>query len=46
MFSDFDRYTYSASIDRPPLKLPGDARIAVFVVPNVEYLEFLPPTNP
>lgn len=44
--SDLDRYPYSAIIDRPPLTLPGNARIAVFVVPNVEYLEWLPPPNP
>jgi allantoinase len=44
--SELDRYAYSAIIDRPPLKLPGNARIAVFVVPNVEYLEWLPPANP
>ncbi|MGV8831709.1 MAG: polysaccharide deacetylase family protein [Devosia sp.] len=44
--TDLDRYPYSAIIDRPPLTLPGNARIAVFIVPNVEYLEWLPPANP
>jgi len=44
--SDLNRYPYSAIIDRPPLTLPGNARIAVFIVPNVEYLEWLPPANP
>jgi allantoinase len=46
MLSDTTRYAYSAALDRPPLTLPGNARIAVFIVPNVEYLEFLPPPNP
>lgn len=31
-----DRIAYSAIIDRPPLKLPGDARVAVWVIVNVE----------
>ena len=44
--SDLNRYPYSAIIDRPALSLPGNARIAVFIVPNVEYLEWLPPANP
>jgi allantoinase len=30
----------------PPLRWPGGARIAVWVVPNVEYYELDPPTNP
>ena len=28
MLSDTTRYAYSAAIDRPPLTLPGNARIA------------------
>ncbi len=31
-----DRIPYSAIIDRPPLDLPGDARIAVWTIVNVE----------
>lgn len=31
-----DRLTYSAIADRPSLKLPGDARLAVWVIVNVE----------
>jgi allantoinase len=46
MLADPNHYAYSAVIDRPPLKMPGNARIAVFIVPNVEFLEFLPPGNP
>ncbi|HXM81849.1 MAG TPA: polysaccharide deacetylase family protein [Burkholderiales bacterium] len=31
-----ERVAYSAIVDRPPLKLPGDARIAVWTIVNVE----------
>jgi allantoinase len=31
-----DRIPYSAIVDRPPLKLPGDARLAVWTIVNVE----------
>jgi allantoinase len=31
-----DRIAYSAIVDRPALKLPGDARIAVWTIVNVE----------
>ncbi len=31
-----DRLPYSAIIDRPPLDLPGDARMAVWTIVNVE----------
>ena len=31
-----DRVPYSAIVDRPPLKLPGGARMAVWVIVNVE----------
>lgn len=41
-----DRLAYSAIIDRQPLTLPHDARLAVWVVGNVEHYEYLPPTNP
>ena len=46
MAATLERYPYSAIVDRPPLSLPDGARVAVFVVPNVEYMEWLPPTNP
>ena len=32
-----DRVPYSAIIDRPPLKLPGNARMAVWTIVNVEH---------
>src|SRR5687767_7509892 len=31
-----DRIPYSAIVDRPPLKLPGGARLAVWIIVNVE----------
>ena len=31
-----DRVAYSAIVDRPPLKLPGGARVAVWTIVNVE----------
>jgi len=31
-----DRVPYSAIVDRPPLKLPGGARVAVWIIVNVE----------
>lgn len=46
MSATLERYPYSAIIDRPPLTLPGNARVAVMIVPNVEYMEWLPPDNP
>lgn len=46
MLSDPNYYEYSSLLDRSKLTLPGGAKIAVFIVPNVEYLEFLPPGNP
>lgn len=37
-----DRVTYSAIVDRPPLRWPGDAKLALWVVPNIEHYEYLP----
>ena len=31
------RFAYLPSVRRPPLRLPNDARVAAWVVPNVEY---------
>lgn len=41
-----DPVPYSAIVDRPPLTWPGGARLALWVVQNVEFYEFLPPPNP
>lgn len=35
-----DRFDYSPIIRRPPLRLPNNARIAVWIIPNIEYFEF------
>ncbi len=36
------RIDYSPIIDRPPIKWPGNARIALWIAPNVESYEYLP----
>lgn len=36
-------YGWSPIVDRPPLRLPGGARVAVVVIVNVEQAEWLPP---
>jgi allantoinase len=40
--TDPDRFDYSAIIDRPPLRWPGGARLALWVCPNIEHYEFQP----
>jgi allantoinase len=34
------RFAYSAIVDRPPLRWPNGARLALWVIPNIEYLHF------
>jgi peptidoglycan/xylan/chitin deacetylase (PgdA/CDA1 family) len=34
---------YSAIVDRPWMRLPDDARLALWIVPNIEYYQMLPP---
>lgn len=41
-----DRIAYLPIVDRPPLKWPGGKRLALWVVPNIEHYEYLPPANP
>ena len=36
------RVDYSPIIERPPIKWPNGARVAFWVVPNVEHYEYLP----
>jgi peptidoglycan/xylan/chitin deacetylase (PgdA/CDA1 family) len=38
-----DRLPYSPIVDRTPIRWPGGARVAVWVVPNIEHYEYLPP---
>ncbi|HYF19964.1 MAG TPA: polysaccharide deacetylase family protein [Ramlibacter sp.] len=37
-----DRFDYSAAPDRPPLRWPNGARVALWVAPNIEHYEYLP----
>jgi allantoinase len=37
-----NRFPYSPISTRPKLKWPGDARIALWIVPNIEHYEYLP----
>lgn len=38
-----DRIPYLPIVDRSPVRWPGDALVAVWVVPNIEHYEYLPP---
>ncbi|WP_437515177.1 polysaccharide deacetylase family protein [Sorangium sp. So ce1099] len=40
-----DRFPYSAIVDRPPLRWPDGARVAVWVIPNVEHFLFDRPSS-
>jgi allantoinase len=42
MVDGSERVVYSAAPDRPPLRWPGGARVALWVAPNIEHYEFLP----
>ena len=37
-----DRVDYSPIIERPPIKWPNDARVALWIAPNVEHYEYEP----
>ena len=41
-----DRIPYSPIVDRPALQWPTGAKVAVWVVPNIEHYEYLPPPGP
>lgn len=38
-----ERIPYLPIVDRAPIQWPGGARVAVWVVPNIEHYEYLPP---
>lgn len=40
------RVTYLPMVDRPRVRWPNDARVALWIAPNVEHYEFLPPRDP
>jgi len=42
---EHDRFPYSAIVDRPTLRWPNGARVAVWVVPNVEHFLFDRPSS-
>lgn len=37
------RVDYSPVVGRPPIRWPNGARLAVWVVPNIEHYEYMPP---
>ena len=41
-----DRFEYSPIIDRPIISWPDNARVAFWLSPNVEYMEYDPAPNP
>ncbi|HVB18608.1 MAG TPA: polysaccharide deacetylase family protein, partial [Stellaceae bacterium] len=40
------RFDYAPINDRPVIKWPGDARVAFWVAPNMEFFEYLPGNRP
>lgn len=38
--------TYSAAPQRPPIRWPDNARVALWFAPNIEYYEYLPAPTP
>jgi peptidoglycan/xylan/chitin deacetylase (PgdA/CDA1 family) len=38
--TEHDRFAYSPIIDRPPLRWPNGARVALWVIPNIEHFMF------
>jgi allantoinase len=42
---EHDRFPYSAIVDRKPLRWPKDARVAVWVIPNIEHFLFDRPST-
>ena len=41
-----NRFDYSPIIDRPVIRWPNNARVAVWVAPNVEFYEYTPLSRP
>ena len=42
---DHDHYRWSPIVDRPPLRWPGDARLALCVVVVLDHVDFAPPAG-
>ena len=43
---EHDRFPYSAIVDRAPLRWPNGARVALWVIPNIEHFLFDRPSTP
>jgi allantoinase len=43
---EHDRFPYSAIVDREPLRWPNGARVAVWIIPNIEHFLFDRPSTP
>lgn len=43
---DTGHYRYAPMRGRPRLELPGQAQLAFWIAPNIEFYEWLPPLNP
>ena len=41
-----DRFDYMPIIDRPVIKWPNNARVAFWVAPNMEHIEYTPLSRP
>ena len=41
-----NRFDYLPMIDRPIIRWPNEARVALWIAPNVEHYEYLPPQAP
>ena len=40
------RFSYAPINDRPTIRWPGDARVALWVAPNMEFFEYMPQDRP
>jgi peptidoglycan/xylan/chitin deacetylase (PgdA/CDA1 family) len=43
--TEHDRFDYSPIVDRPPLRWPNGARVALWVIPNIEHFLFDRPST-
>jgi len=39
-----DRLPYTSLVDRKPIRWPNGERVAVWIIPNIEHYEYIPPT--
>ena len=43
--TEHDRFVYSPIVERPPLHWPNGARVALWVIPNIEHFLFDRPST-